>query len=95
MVQRPISHAYSYRHVDFNDVFGILKGTSEKIYESSNPKYSSYNKILHQISIGYVAEPKMKWAASWQNQQRGCAPSEDSAWASAQSDQSLRCALNG
>ena len=24
-----------------------------------------------------------------------CAPSEDSAWASAQSDQSLHCALNG
>ena len=32
------------------------------------------------------------WAASWQNQQSECAPSEDrSAWASAQSDQSLRC----
>ena len=30
---------------------------------------------------------------TWQNQQNGCAPSEDSgsAWASAQSDQSLRC----
>ena len=48
------------------------------------------------------------WAASWQNQQSKCAPSEDSdqpghpprlrrlrsAWASAQSDQSLRCALS-
>ena len=31
------------------------------------------------------------WAATWQNQQNECAPSEDSAWASAQSDQSLRC----
>ena len=32
------------------------------------------------------------WAATWQNQQNGYAPSEDrSAWASTQSDQSLRC----
>ena len=32
------------------------------------------------------------WAATWQKQQNECAPSEDrSAWASAQSDQSLRC----
>ena len=46
----------------------------------------------------------MIWAASWQNQQSDYAPSEDSdaqsvqsrsAWASAQSDQSLRCALSG
>ena len=38
------------------------------------------------------------WAASRQNQQNDCAPSEDSdlpTWASAQSDQSLRCALSG
>ena len=49
------------------------------------------------------------WTASWQNQQNDCEPSEDSdqpghppslirvrsAWASAQSDQSIRCALNG
>ena len=33
------------------------------------------------------------WAATWQNQQSDCAPSE--AWVSAQSDESLRCALNG
>ena len=33
-----------------------------------------------------------KWATTWQNQQNGCASSEDrSAWASAQSDQSLGC----
>ena len=34
-----------------------------------------------------------KWAAAWQNQQSGmCAqPRLRSAWASAQSDQSLRC----
>ena len=32
------------------------------------------------------------WVTTWQNQQNDCAPSEDrSAWASAQSDQSLRC----
>ena len=32
------------------------------------------------------------WAASWQNQQNDCAPSEYwSVWA----DQSLRCAING
>ena len=36
------------------------------------------------------------WAASRQNQQNYCTPSQDrSAWACAQSDQSLRCALNG
>ena len=37
------------------------------------------------------------WAASWQNKQNGmCAQRRlRSAWASAQSDQSLRCALNG
>ena len=37
------------------------------------------------------------WAASWQNQQNGmCAPWRfRSAWGSIQSDQSLRCALNG
>ena len=37
------------------------------------------------------------WAASWQNQQNGmCAQRRlRSAWASAQSDQSLHCALNG
>ena len=37
------------------------------------------------------------WAASWQNQRNGmCAQRRlRSAWASAQSDQSLRCALNG
>ena len=41
------------------------------------------------------------WATSWQNQQNDCAPSEDSDSLgirpvfSAQSDQSLRCALNG
>ena len=36
---------------------------------------------------------KTIWAATWQNQQHECAPSEDSrsAWASTQSDQSLRC----
>ena len=32
-----------------------------------------------------------KWAATWQNQQSDCAPSEDSA----RPDQSLSCALNG
>ena len=37
------------------------------------------------------------WATSWQNQQNGmCAQRRlRSAWASPQSDQSLRCALNG
>ena len=37
------------------------------------------------------------WAASWQNQQNGmCAQWRlRSEWASVQSDQSLRCALNG
>ena len=38
----------------------------------------------------------MLWAASWQNQHNGCAPSElRSAWASAQSDQCLRFELSG
>ena len=48
---------------------------------------------LHSSSLFAVAH----WATSWQNQQNECAPSEDKmiAWASAQSDQSLRCVLNG
>ena len=47
---------------------------------------------IHSLSLS----GKNNWATSWQNQQNDCAPSEDrSAWASAQSDQSLRCALNG
>ena len=38
-----------------------------------------------------------KWATSWQNQQNGMCTQWRlrSVWASAQSDQSLRCALNG
>ena len=37
------------------------------------------------------------WAATWQNQQNGMCTQQRlrSAWASAQSDQSLRCALTG
>ena len=36
------------------------------------------------------------WAATWQNQQSDCAQRRlRSAWAPAQSDQNLRCALNG
>ena len=37
-----------------------------------------------------------KWAATWQNQQSDCAPSEDRpAWASALSDQSFAVRLMG
>ena len=35
---------------------------------------------------------KFKWAASWQNHQNGMCLRLRSAWASAQSDQSSRCA---
>ena len=42
--------------------------------------------ILCKTFCGYLPDI---WAASWQNQQNDCAPSEDS------SDQSLRCVLNG
>ena len=40
---------------------------------------------------------EMSWAASWQNQQNNWVPNEDSDQPvpSGQSDQSLRCALNG
>ena len=63
-------------------IIEFIKRLSEK------DKMQGY--IEHLISF-----PPMefkKWAASWQNQQYGCAPSKDrSAWASAQSDQSLCC----
>ena len=41
-------------------------------------------KLYHILAI-----PSYNWAATWQNQQNDCPPSEDSA--SAQSDQSLHC----
>ena len=43
--------------------------------------------------MGCITKKTTKWAASWQNQQNGmCAQGRlRSAWASAQSDQSLRC----
>ena len=44
---------------------------------------------------GYIQKPSRKkyWAASWQNQQNGMYAQRRlrPAWASAQSDQSLRC----
>ena len=46
--------------------------------------------------VGQISTTFLIWAASWQNQQYGmCAQwRRRSAWASAQSDQSLRCALS-
>ena len=42
-----------------------------------------------------ILDKKLLWASRWQNQQTECAPCNDrSAWASAQSDQSLRCLPN-
>ena len=54
--------------------------------------YNDHNSHNHST----MSQQQLKWAASWQNQQNDCAPSEDS-------DQpghppsliSLRCALNG
>ena len=37
---------------------------------------------------------KANWATTWQNQQNECAPSEDSDQPGAQSDQSIRYAIN-
>ena len=45
----------------------------------------------------YILSTINIWAASWQNQQSGMSTQQRliAAWASAQSDQSLRCALYG
>ena len=52
---------------------------------------------IRRVKISINANVKINWAASWQNQQNGMRAQRRlrSAWASAQSDQSLRCALNG
>ena len=43
-------------------------------------------------SLFLHGDSNLIWAAAWQNRKMTCAPSEDrSAWASAHSDQSLRC----
>ena len=47
-------------------------------------------------SVWSLPITNVKFEPPHDNQQNDCAPSEDwSAWASAQSDQSLRCALSG
>ena len=53
-------------------------------------------KCHSSISRGCSQTAVIKWATSWQKQNGMCAQRRlRSAWASAQSDQSLRCALNG
>ena len=54
-------------------------------FNKINTKVEKYGKM--------ICYDFAKWAASWQNQQNGmCAQRRiRSAWASAQSDQSLRC----
>ena len=68
------------------------------------PEYRPGRQILVYRVCSSLSAPRLGsarvraiWAASWQNQQNGmCAkPRLRSAWASAQSDQSLCCALNG
>ena len=54
----------------------------------------SFMKI--QVKLYGFCSDKDKWAATWQNQQNECAPSDDSVSVGiAQSDQSLRRALSG
>ena len=50
-----------------------------------------------QMLFVWQVDKEALWAASWQNQQNGMCVQRRlrSAWASAQSDQSLRCAFNG
>ena len=60
MVQRPISHAFSCRHIDFNGVFEILKGTSDKIHESSNPKCRIENEIQIYCDTGSFVRKWLK-----------------------------------
>ena len=52
--------------------------------------------LMGSSSRLYVDPIVLKWAASWQNQQNYTCAQQwlRSAWASAQSDQSLRCTLN-
>ena len=67
--------------------------------------YHAYTKPFHCVDITkyswkgrkIIIQLKTMWVATWQNQQNTmCAQRRlRSAWASAQSDQSLHCALNG
>ena len=71
------------------------------LWQSDMPHHYTKLYVFYDSAFGYFAllsfqfssiQDRTIWAATCQNQQNECAPSEDrSAWASAQSDQSLRC----
>ena len=51
---------------------------------------------LNSLNCSRASQSNTRWAGSWQNQRNYCAANEDRpVWASAHSDQSLRCALSG
>ena len=59
--------------------------------------YTESRKKLIWANMWTFLSQLKKWASTWQNQQRDCAPSEDSdepGHPSSHADQSLRCALN-
>ena len=55
-------------------------------------KWSNHSKLKH-CTFCWASSQKIIWAASWQNQQNGICTQRrvGSAWASAESDQSLCC----
>ena len=85
--------------ISFPDCLGLSNASSyDVIYRVDRFGFKKFcSPAFYHIAINI-------WAATWQNQQNDCAPSEDSDQpghppclirASTQPDQSLRCALNG
>ena len=75
-----------------NIAYSFYIHTIGKEFKHSNPK----DLLLYVLHVKFKVMDKYVLkqikAATWQNQLNECAPSKDrSAWASAQSDQSLRC----
>ena len=79
-------HLFKWKNADMILCFSSAYIRIDIMKSSLNPSLRLY----------YGSAVNEIWAASWQNQQNDCAQQRlRSAWASAQSDQSLRCALNG
>ena len=72
-------------------VTGLKEGQADKVEKKDKNWMVNGNWAV----ISYCGTVH-RWAATWQNQQSECAQQRlRSAWAFAQSDQSLRCVLNG
>ena len=91
-------HAFNYVKIQNLAQFWIPRvDNSDNASELSLSTQNYSQTIVNAIGsrTNFKIRLTSKWAASWQNQQNGmCAQRKlRSAWASAQSDQSLRCAL--